>query len=412
MTDKTNSEIRSLASHFAADEIQHIIKTFGKRRAGGEGERKSLEYMADRCSDFGCAKNVSIENFPVRPQSFQGSIVIATTLILIASLLSIMGAVIIMPRVAQIVLYACAIVPMLVAVVIFLCQTLFAFPIVDWMYPRAESHNMFAFRSPVGERKHRVIINANIDSTGELTFNKIGGGWLYYFHILVCGLGILYTLCVDICGLCGINGFVLEILAFAIAGFSPFWFGLFILHDNNNMTDGATGNLSGCAVGLAILKGIKETGIEFKNTEVGLLLTGSKNVGLRGAKNWCNRHGDLADDCDTVIITLDTLHKTEHLQVNDTDLTGLQRNDRKLADTFIAAADEVGVKCKRGRAPFLTDCASFSKAGFRAISVTATKSIYDNTYHTRRDTIENLNLDVICDCYFAVLHTIEKIDKE
>lgn len=411
MTDKTDPEIRSLASHFAADEIQHIIRTFGKRRAGGEGERKSLEYMADRCSDFGCAKNVSIESYPVRPQAFQGSIVIATTLILLASLLSIMGAVIIMPRNAQIVLYACAIVPLLAAVVMFICQTLFNFPIVDWLYPRAESHNMIAFRSPVGERKHRVIINANIDSTGELTFNRIGGGWLYYFHIAVCGLGVLYTLCVDICGLCGINQLALEIMAFAIAGFSPFWFGLFILHDNNNMTDGATGNLSGCAVGLAILKGIKETGIEFKNTEVGLLLTGSKNVGLRGSKNWCTRHAGIADDCDTVIITLDTLHKSEHLQVNDYDLTGV-RNDRKLADSFIDAAEEVGVKCRRGRAPYATDCASFSNAGFRAISVTATSPIYDNTYHTRRDTIDNLNTDIIVDCYFAVLRTIEKIDKE
>ena len=55
--------------------------------------------------------------------------------------------------------------------------------------------------------------------------------------------------------------------------------------NKNRIVDGANDNLSGCYMGIAILKALKDNGIELENTEVGVILTGSEEAGLRGAKS-------------------------------------------------------------------------------------------------------------------------------
>ena len=50
---KTKTDLSNVISEkgkyaqYMIDEITHIIKTFGKRDPGSEGERKSCEYMAE-----------------------------------------------------------------------------------------------------------------------------------------------------------------------------------------------------------------------------------------------------------------------------------------------------------------------------------------------------------------------------
>ena len=54
--------------------------------------------------------------------------------------------------------------------------------------------------------------------------------------------------------------------------FFPFWFGLYFMWNRNKIVDGANDNLSGCYIGNAILKYLKDEGIELENTEIGVVL--------------------------------------------------------------------------------------------------------------------------------------------
>ena len=66
--------------------------------------------------------------------------------------------------------------------------------------------------------------------------------------------------------------------------FVPFLIGLYFMWNKHRVVDGANDNLSGCYMGIAILKALQDEGIEFENTEIGVILSGSEEAGLRGAR--------------------------------------------------------------------------------------------------------------------------------
>lgn len=108
--------------------------------------------------------------------------------------------------------------------------------------------------------------------------------------------------------------------------------------NENRIVDGANDNLSGCYMGIAILKALKEEGIEFENTEVGVILTGSEEAGLRGAKAWCAAHKGEFDDVPTFIFSYDTIHDPKYLMTNYRDLNGTVKADKDVSDLFMEAA--------------------------------------------------------------------------
>ena len=63
---------RDWAAKYMIEEITHVIKTFGKRDPGSEGEKKACEYMADVLrKDCGC-EDVKVESFTDHPGAFYG----------------------------------------------------------------------------------------------------------------------------------------------------------------------------------------------------------------------------------------------------------------------------------------------------------------------------------------------------
>ncbi|MGC9382965.1 hypothetical protein, partial [Streptomyces sp. MH13] len=67
---------------FMAGHIEKVIKTFGKRSAGSEGEKKAAEYMGELLKPY--ADDIRLEPFPVYPAAFMGWIYISVSLYLIA----------------------------------------------------------------------------------------------------------------------------------------------------------------------------------------------------------------------------------------------------------------------------------------------------------------------------------------
>ena len=225
-------------------------------------------------------------------------------------------------------------------------------------------------------------------------------------------IGVVYYIVLGICAIRGAGTWT------QIAGkigllFIPFFLLVGCTYNPFRVVDGANDNLSGCCMGIAVLREMERLGVSPAHTEVGVLLTGSEEAGLRGAKAWCAAH-DGDRDVPTYILTFDTIHDPRFLMVNRRDLNGIVRADPALSELFLASAAELGIACRRGWVPPMggaTDSAAFTQGGFRSVGITGLNHRLEPYYHTRRDSWDNLNEEGLSNCYRAAVRTLERIDR-
>lgn len=409
----TIKEKKAESANFMAEEITTVIKTFGKRGPGSEGEKNACYYMADQLKEYGC-DDVKVEPFNLHPNAFYGWIYISVTLLLAAFGLYFLSVYLdnsIWPKIAAMLLMA-------IAVGIMLGEFIMYKNIVDKLYPKEVSHNVTATKKPVGEVKRRIFFNGHPDAAGEWTFNYLFGGIGFAAHFLISVFGVVYLIGVLIASFLpavqnaqGVNlSLVLE-LGLGGLFFFPFWLGLYFLWNEKKIVDGANDNLTGCYLGIAIMKALKDNNVELQNTEVGVIITGSEEAGLRGAKAWCKTHGDEYKDVDTIIYAFDTIREGKFLSVNEKDLNATVLADPHASKLFKNAADKLGIPCSLGTVPFgSTDAAAFSQHGYKSVGITAMDHNLKNYYHTRRDSYDNLDKECLADCFAISVQVLEDFD--
>ncbi|MFA6866483.1 MAG: M20/M25/M40 family metallo-hydrolase [Clostridia bacterium] len=402
MSFETVKENKKESAQFMSDEITHIIKTFGKRDPGSDGEKKAVDYMAERCREYGCDK-VEVESFKLHPAAFMGWIYITISLMLAAFALTFVPA--IWAKVVGLVLIVIGLIPMIGEFILYK-------KVVDKLFKEKTSHNLTATKKPTGEIKRRIFFNGHPDAANEWTVNYHFGGIAFGAHFVISVLGLVYTTAVLIAQFF-ITPSVAMILACIAIIFVPFWVGLFFLWNERRVVDGANDNLTGCYMGISLLKALKESGIELENTEVGVLLTGSEEAGLRGAKAWCEKHKDDYKDVETLVISYDTIHEAKFLSVNAKDLNNMVAADKTASDLFKNSADKIGVTCGIGSVPFgATDSAAFNQAGVKATGITAMDHNLQDYYHIRRDTYDNLDLDCLADCFAVTAEVLNSYENQ
>ena len=395
------------AAKYMVKEITYICKNIEKRDPGSIGEKKACEYMAKVLkNDCGCDR-ADVESFKENPGSFYGWMFFTITFVL-----------------AAIVLYFFAPVASVALIVVGLILAVLQFGLyiktVDKFFPEKTGHNVTAIKKCKGETKRRIIFNGHPDAAWEWPVNYALGGVGFEAHAIVGFAGAFYYLILAIIQLAQ-NGSVGADISTPLgkAGlvgliFVPFLAGLYFMVNYRRVVDGANDNLSGCYMGIALLKALKDEGIELENTELGVVLTGSEEAGLRGAKAWCEAHKDEFNDVPTFIFSYDTIHDPKFLMVNYRDLNGTVKADKEASDLFMEAADELGIQCKKGMVPPLggaTDSAAFAQGGFRAAGITGLNHKLESYYHTRRDSYDNMNLDGLADCFAATVRVLEKFDE-
>ena len=121
--------------------------------------------------------------------------------------------------------------------------------------------------------------------------------------------------------------------------------------NKNRIVDGANDNLSGRYMGIAVMKALQDAGITLENTEVGVILSGSEEAGLRGAKAWCEQHKGEFDDVPTFIFSYDTIHDPKFLMTNYRDLNGTVKADKDVSDLFMEAPPPFMCPVRRAGCP-------------------------------------------------------------
>ena len=393
---------------YMVSEITHICKTFEKREPGSKGELQACEYMAGVLRDECGCDRVEIESFKENPGSFFGWIYFTITFVLAS--------------IALFFVFPLASILLIVAglFIVFMQFGLYK-KLIDRCFPERTGHNVTAVKSCTGEVKRRIFFNGHPDAAWEWPVNYKLGGVGFEGHAVICGIGAVYYLVISIIAVVkngvAFGGFdassTLGKMALWGLLFVPFLVGLYWMWNKNRIVDGANDNLSGCYMGISILKFLKDEGIELENTELGVILTGSEEAGLRGAKAWCEAHKGEFDDVPTFIFSYDTIHDPKYLMVNYRDLNATVAADKDVSDLFMEAAKEIGIPCQKGMVPPLggaTDSAAFAQAGFRATGITGLNHKLEDYYHTRRDTYDNMNEEGLAGCFAVSVKALEMFD--
>lgn len=393
---------------YMLDEITHICKNMEKRAPGSKGEQQACEYMAEVLKkDCGCER-ADVESFKENPGAFYGWIYFTITFVL-----------------AAIVLFFFAPILSVILIVAGLAIVLLEFGVykkcVDRFFPEKTGHNVTAVKKCTGEVKRRIFFNGHPDAAWEWPVNYALGGVGFEGHAILCGVGAIYYLVISIMAIVkfGAIGAITPgttLFKMALIGliFVPFLIGLYWMWNKNRVVDGANDNLSGCYMGIAVMKALQDEGITLENTEVGVILSGSEEAGLRGAKAWCEAHKGEFDDVPTFIFSYDTIHDPKYLMTNYRDLNGTVKADKDVSDLFMESAKDLNIPCKKGWVPPLggaTDSAAFAQAGFRATGITGLNHKLEDYYHTRRDTYDNMDLKGLADCFAISVKVLEKFDK-
>lgn len=390
------------AAQFMVDEITHICTKFEKRGPGSYGEQQACEYMAEQLKELGC-ETTYVDEFKENPGSFFGWIYITITCCFLA-----LASYFFMPVLSII----------FIVVGLTLCVLQFGLykKTVDKLFKEKIGHNAAGFKKPTGEVKRRIIFNGHPDGAWEWPFKYMFTYLGFDIHMILCFIGAFYTLGIAIANLAGAFAENPELgtkLGLGGLVFAPFWFGLYFMWNRNKIVDGANDNLSGCYIGIAILKALKDEGIELENTEIGVVLTGSEEAGLRGAKAWCEAHAHEFNDVPTFVYSYDTITQPEYMQANYRDLNSTVKVDKDVSDLYVEACEELGIKCGKGVVPPLggaTDSAAFAQAGMRSTGITALNHALPDFYHTRLDTPDALNKDCLADCFAASVKVLEMFD--
>ena len=195
---------------------------------------------------------------------------------------------------------------------------------------------------------------------------------------------------------------------------NPFFLLVARTYDPGQIVDGANDNLTGCYMGISVLREMERLGVVPENTEIGVILIGSEEAGLKGAKAWAETHRNDYSDVPTYILCFDTIHNPKHLMVNRRDLNGTVRSDEAMAEAFLSAAAQEGVPCRSGKVPLMggsTDSAAFTQGGFRSVGITGLNHVLEDYYHTRKDTYDNLDDTGLENCYKATVRFIYNMDQ-
>lgn len=392
---------------YMAEKIKGVISDCGTRFSGSDGEKEAAYYLEKELKNY--SDETKVESFEVHPNSFYGWAPWTVTFLLLG-----VACLFLMPFLS-IVFVILALVPMLTTFVTY--RTAF-----DRFYPKKESHNVTAVKMPKGEVKRAVYFSGHMDAAKEWTINYKFGGKVMTAAVLIGFLSIVYITAVAIYSMIvlpkagvtfsgNLDMNVRLYVCFASLVFVIPIFSMYFLSSRKRVVDGANDNLSGCLTAMAILKAVNDNKIEFEHTKIGVILTGSEETGLRGAKAWAKTHRDECLSTPTDIFAFDTVTELEHLTVNLKDLNNTVQTNKELGENFMNAAKSLGVKCVYSGIPIgASDGAAFCQEGLRATSITAMNHDIPRYYHTRVDSVDALNKDALATVFEVIVEMLKNYE--
>jgi hypothetical protein len=381
---------------------RHIVDTCGPRAPGSDGEQQAQQFLYHELAPAADGP-VTTESFTVAQKAFMSAPCISGLLLLGAILLWWASLTL------ALALSAAALLTLVFEVGLY-------WRLIDRMFPKQTSHNVFGIQRPSGQVSRRFVLNAHTDAAFEWR-------WLYLWptaapFLVYYGLAsIAIVFCIDAAMVtrecCGVNTAGHHIAAgLAQLAFLPGALIGISFTSFSHVSPGANDDLSGALIATGIAKHLRASGIQLENTELVYLLTGSEEAGLRGAKAFTKCHKDNWNDVPTVVVTLDTIRDLEHLHVYYRDRNGTVRHDSLVCQLLHDAGRRCGLELGYASVYLgATDATAFTLAGHRAAALCAMDPRPANYYHNRRDCPDNMNGECIRKTIEIVLEAMAEYDR-
>ncbi len=383
-------------TNYAIKSIKNVCKNFGPRPVGSEAEMKAQEYMQADLEKW--CDEVKREEYKCSDKAFMAWVPIGAILIILNVLAFTLGI-----NIAGLVL-SC------LALFFVLAEFIFYKPVLDVFFPKKTSGNVYGVRKASGEVKKRIILSGHTDSAFEWTYTYKGGRPVVVLIIVTAVIGILLGIAANIYGMIHFGGPVgsivwgeqgnlaLKIIAVVMYITIPVFVMALKFCDYKRPVVGANDDLTGCFVSCAAAKFLSDNDIRFENTEVAVLCAGGEEAGLRGAKAFAKANYDMLhqDGVETIFVGFDTIRELDFLDIYEKDMTGMVKNDRRVAELIQSAAKTVGFDVPIGTIALgSTDAAAMSQAKVPASSIVAMDPTPARYYHTRLDDADNLSPQAI-----------------
>ena len=227
---------------YMAEEITHICRKIGRRSPGSAGERAAAEYFArvlqKKC---GCT-DVKTESFEEHPDSFYGYFyfsafcdVLCCLLFFSKPLLSILFGVL--------------------GFLLFIFHFVLYRKPIDPLFHKKQGTNVTAIRPCAGEVRQRTFLNGHTDAAWEFPINYRLGGIAFEMPGLAATVGVFYYIVLSFLSLCGVDVHTAGLRGLV---FLPFFLLLTITYNPLRVVDGANDNLTGCLMGVTLLKEMED----------------------------------------------------------------------------------------------------------------------------------------------------------
>ena len=385
-------------ANYVARNIKKLLKEVGPRASGSEKEAEAQQWLANDL-ETSCDE-VRTEEFKLAPSAFMAWVQVAVCAgVLGAALLFLTHFI---PSLTLVFTCAAAVL-LLVAVFFVITEFLFYKQALDVFMPKKVSHNVIAVRKPSGEVKRRIIFSGHADSAPEWRFTYWGGPKLVLPAIVLGLLSLVYITGVNIAavivtlrGSSVADSKVFWIMSIVAVCLVPIFLFELLFYNPRRTVDGANDNLTGCLCSMALPRFMQDNDVRFENTEVMILITGSEEAGLRGAKAFAKAHAKELEDVETVFVGLDTVRDYDFMGIYNKDMTGTVKNDAQASRLLKEGAALAGFDLPYKTVTFgSSDAAAITQGGMKATCFAAMDPAPARYYHTRLDTADNLDLKTI-----------------
>ncbi len=280
---------------------------------------------------------------------------------------------------------------------------------IDLVFKKAQSINVVGRILPTGDSKPKnlLIFSGHHDSALQSTWLR----YIKYGYYVVEGVLILTVLLLMISASVHFMGVLVSgvppawnVVFFQFLSFTfypaSFIFGIFFSESGKNggKVPGATDNLSGCAIAVAIGRILKQhPNLLPGETEVRIITFGCEEAGMRGSRRYVTRHLGELKARNAICFNIDTI-SDDCITIYTSDSNGFCKHSQEIVQKMTQTAIAAGVPHRTAPFPFGgggTDAFPFSKAGIRAVSINAMKVPLQMVqfYHQKWDTHDKLNLE-------------------
>ncbi|MHA1339466.1 MAG: M28 family metallopeptidase [Promethearchaeota archaeon] len=384
--------------------IKEAITAIGPRPPCSDNERKFAKFINIKLKNF--CDETEIESFKASPSSYRASFRLPMILYIISlffyNLIPILSLVFIS-----------------ISILILIAQMTLAYGILDPFFKKNKSKNVIGKIKPKTETKRIIILCSHLDSNWEFPLIKkwgVGFGviiFLNYFFsfIFLIVLFIKVVLGVEFLGVLSVIFYIILII-----GIVPSLLQLFYIISNTPVI-GANDNLSSVAISLELGKYFAMEENKLKTTEIWIACFGCEEIGLKGSKYFIKKHKNEFEklqnskSVDIQAIIIDMPANYGALAVATSEIAGIIKTDKNLQKKLSIAAQNREIKIEKKACFAYTDCASFCRekiASCLIFSVPIRNKFY---YHTTKDTLENLYIKNLIDCYNLLQEYLTKIEE-